>query len=186
MARKYAALAFALAVAPSMSGFAIGQEVRQPPSIEYQAEVVREMTNSTGGQAVLRRGWWYPEFANQGFGYDKIFHKHGITNTDVVAGTVAQPDDVINEGGGRYVHLRTLIEVTCDSVGCVDTDSTIIRIVIDYSPWNAAPQYGQLGVNTAYCQEEPAVVRCDSWVNELGTAPASTRNADPVVMAEWA
>lgn len=121
LSARATALLVATGLCLALSGVAEAAESNDPPSIEYQGFVVREMTNSAGGLTLLRR--------------------------------------------------------ECDSLGCRDTDFTIIRMVIDYGPWFLAPQYGQLGVLTAYCEEIPRVVRCDPWVNDLGAERSGVQGA---------
>lgn len=58
-----------------------------PPDPSYPVnDVIAEATDLDGNHVVLRRGYYD---GKRGFGWDKIFHKHGITNpnafTDLIA-----------------------------------------------------------------------------------------------------
>lgn len=52
-----------------------------PPDPSYPVnDVIAEATDLDGNHVVLRRGYYD---GKRGFGWDKIFHKHGITNPSV-------------------------------------------------------------------------------------------------------
>lgn len=138
-----------------------------PPPVDYQAEVVATMPNSVGDPVLYRRGWWYAETPNKGFGFDKVFHKHNITNDDVVRYVVGGPIKVENAGNGRWIHWGSFDRRDCGLTGCTVLETVGVKVVIDYSNWGLAPERGMLGINTAYCE---GYVRCPDWVN--ATAPA--------------
>lgn len=150
-------------------GTAVAQ--RPPPSVGYQAHPVEHFVNPTGGEVLYRRGWWYAEQPNNGFGLDKVYHKHGITNNRVVELPVRYPKKMEDAGGGRYVHEGDFVLKECNLSGCTEKDRRTVRVVIDYAPWSIAPERGHLGINTAYCVGD---LVCPGWVNSV--SPATTRD----------
>jgi len=71
----------------------------------------------------------------------------------------------------------------CDVNGdCTVIDQEIVRVVIDYAPWGAAPGRGQLGINTEYCEGK---TQCPDWLNDLNASRSNTGdgNTDVVYVA---
>lgn len=64
------------------------------PPISYQQTVVATLTNSVGDTVPLRRGYWLASSPSSGFGWDKVYHKHRITNIGVIRYIVRNPDKV--------------------------------------------------------------------------------------------
>ena len=111
---------------------------RPPPSIDYQAYVVERFTNSAGGEVLYRRGWWYSDQPDRGFGFDKVYHKHNVGDNQIVGEVVQKPGNVDEVGGGRWVHQGLWQRRQCDVNGdCTVIDQEIVRVVIDYAPWGA-------------------------------------------------
>ena len=138
---------------------------RPPPSVDYQAQVVETFKSSAGGDVLYRRGWWYTERSNEGFGFDKVYHKHNIEDNQIVDAVVRNPGTTEDVGGGRWVHTGVWQWRQCDVNGnCTVKDQRTVRVVIDYAPWGLAPERGQLGINTAYCQGD---LQCPEWINQL-------------------
>lgn len=158
---------------------AADEPLKPPPSFDYQAEVVETFENSAGDPVVLRRGWWYEERPNKGFGFDKIFHKHGITNTAVIASLLKHPESVRELGPGRYNHVKTAKFISCSfEYGCLTLKEVSVILAVSYHDFYG---YGQFGVVTAYCDGYPYPEKCPSWINssteyglrELGYLTAS-------------
>lgn len=124
------------------------------PPISYQQDVVARLENSAGGVVLLRRGWQLG--GSSGFGFDKIFHKHGITNTQIVRAVVRYPQDVRRETPTRWVHEKQALLIGLGGV----SQTLSVRVVIEYGGWTGP---GQHGVVTAYCVGIRG--RCPEWVN---------------------
>lgn len=168
MLRKVLVLAVAslvLSAGAATAAAGAATPYRPPPPVDYQAQVVATF-NSSVGEVLYRRGWWYAETANQGFGFDKIYHKHNIKDKNIVGAVVQNPGTTSDEGGGRYVYTGAWQWRQCDVDGnCVVKDQRTVRVVVDYAPWSLAPARGMLGINTAYCQGD---LQCPEWINQLG------------------
>lgn len=125
-----------------------------PPPISYQQEVVARLENSAGGIVLFRRGWHLG--GSSGFGFDKIFHKHGITNKEIVRAVVRYPQIVRRETATRWVHEKQALLIGIGGV----SQTLLVRVVIEYGGWMGP---GQHGVVTAYCVGIRG--RCPDWVN---------------------
>ncbi|WP_433276703.1 hypothetical protein ACQPZA_35280 [Pseudonocardia xinjiangensis] len=132
------------------------------PPIPAQAEVVRTFKNGLGEDVVLRRGYWSGDNPNGGFGYEKILNKHRITNLDVVASIVRNPDYVTRQSNGRFAHSSIARLFRCDGSGCIETSSVRVLVIIDYHAWTGP---GQFGVVTAYCENRDNAWACPDYVN---------------------
>ena len=134
-----------------------GQAYAAPP-ISYQEVVVRKLVNSSGGEVVYRQGYYLG--GSKGFGRDKVHNKHGITNDNIVAAVVREPQeafqDDVDNFPGRWVHRREALLVGLTGV----SDRVMVRVIIEYHGWTGP---GQHGVVTAYCEGYPG--KCPDWVN---------------------
>jgi hypothetical protein len=114
----------------------------KPPPISHQEVVIDQFTNPGGGPVLYRQGWHAG--GSTGFGYDKIVHKHGITNNEIIRAVVQFPHTTRQEGVTRWVHEKEALLIGLTGVN----QSLMVRVVIEYGTW-AGP--GQMGVVTAYC-----------------------------------
>lgn len=170
-----AAIAIGAVFCAGISGVAEADD-QPPPSVDYQAQVVETFKNSVGGDVLYRRGWWYTERPNDGFGFDKVYHKHNIKDNQIVGAVVRNPGTTEDAGGGRWVHTGVWQWRQCDVNGnCVVKDQRTVRVVIDYAPWGLAPDRGQLGINTAYCQGD---LQCPEWINQLSARNIASGSTD--------
>lgn len=145
------------------AGPAGAQDRPPPPPFDYQAEVVDTFANSDGDPVALRRGWWFADRPNKGFGYDKIVHKHGITNTSVIESLLRYPETVRELGPGRYNHIKVAKFISCSfEYGCLTLREVDVVLAVSYQDFRG---YGQLGVVTAYCDGFPYPQKCPSWIN---------------------
>lgn len=131
------------------------------PSISTQQQIVATFRNTLDESVVLRRGFWSSANPNSGFGYEKIVGKHRITNLGVIRQILAHPDAVTPQGGGRYAHDSRSRRFVCRP-GCVEVQSVVVRVVIDYHGWSGP---GQFGVVTAYCLNPDKAWACPAYVN---------------------
>ncbi len=145
---------------------------RPAPPVSYQAHVRKIFKNSVGGDVFYRRGYWYAETPDAGFGYDKVFWKHNIKNDQVVAAVVRAPMEVINKGNNRWNHRGEFLRRVCKLSGCTVAERVRVLVAIDYNPFRLAPKSGMLGVVTAFCEFGKDRPRCPEWVNQVFGGPA--------------
>lgn len=145
---------------------------RPDPPMSYQAYVRKVFKNSVGGPVFYRRGFWYAERPDSGFGYDKVFWKHNIKNDQVVAAVVTGPMQVKNQGLGRWAHRGEFARRVCKLSGCTVFERVWVRVGIDYNPFWGAPKSGMTGVVTAFCEFGKTRPRCPGWINQVFGGPA--------------
>lgn len=149
-----------------------------PPSISYQAEVVDNFTNSNLDPVRYRRGWWLQESPNKGFGFDKAYWKHALSNNAVVHSAVRHPDSVRHLGGQRWNHTKSALLMQCsyDQIPkCLPDRRVSVLVSIGYNNFHG---YGQQGIVTAFCE---GYTECPNWVNRT----ASGGSTDNLVYYEW-
>ena len=145
---------------------------RPKPPVSYQAYVRKVFTNSVGDPVFYRRGYWYAETPNEGFGFDKVFWKHNIKNDQVVAAVVNGPMRVINLGNNRWNHRGEFDRRVCKLSGCTVIERVRVLVAIDYNPFKLAPKSGMFGVVTAFCEFRKDRPRCPEWINQVFGGPA--------------
>lgn len=159
---------FALSVVAALVfGVPSAADAQAPPPFEYQREVLRTIDDGGGRDVLLRRGWWLG--GNSGFGWDKIYHKHKITNMNLVEKIIKNPDGGELQGTAR-VYRGFAQRFRCDISGrCTEVERIPLKAVVDFR--NDPNMLGQKGVITAHCTHGP--VECPSWVNDVrNVAPA--------------
>lgn len=139
---------------PTLALLSLPAPAAAPPPINYQQQIVASFTNPTGGSVLYRRGWHGG--GSTGFGYDKVVHKHGITNNQIVRAAVRYPQVVRQETTSRWVHEKQALLMGFGGV----SQTVIVRVVIEYHGWQGP---GQMGVVTAYCVGIRG--KCPEWVN---------------------
>ena len=117
-------------------------------------DVIAEATDLDGNHVVLRRGYYD---GKKGFGWDKIFHKHGITNPNVLEDLISHSRPVSNKDG-ELIYTVVVNRAHCASklgglyTSCEDTGESLeMNIVVDITKnrWDV-PDGGQKGVITMY------------------------------------
>jgi len=150
-----------------------------PPSIDYQAAVLRQVNDNHGRQVLLRRGY-YDAAVNQGFGYDKMDKKHNLSDAGVALAVVNNPgqsgiqhgpdsddDAAAGSAGDRwwYRGVWQHRQCTADHRECTGPlEQIVVRVIVEFEPWASAPQHGEIGLITAYCE---GMTRCPDWINHL-------------------
>lgn len=151
-----------------------------PPSPSYPInEVVAEATDLDGNDVVLRRGY-YDERTQQGFGWDKAFWRHHVTNPNVFKDLISHSRPISNKDG-TLVYEVPINRVHCTPgplgiADCEDTgESLTMRIVVNINEGRAGiPDGGQKGVVSMYplaggsgvVEVEPGWTLCPPWVNK--------------------
>jgi len=171
--RRRMPLALALAIAALSVAGGGTAAAQAPPPASYQAEVVDVCRNTLGEPVNFRRGWWFAQNDRQGFGFDKIYYKHGIQNREIVCRAVRQPTKVEGpfpgSNGGGWAHERIFGEFDCrrGRPGCALVRSIVVRVIINYHGWSLQPDQQQ-GIVTAYCKYADKRPRCPAWINNRG------------------
>lgn len=166
--RRRAPIAVALATAVLCGAGPEVAAAAPPPPVSYQEYVVQVCKNTLNENVYFRRGWWFTDQPNAGFGFDKIYHKHNIRVRDRICRTVREPTKVEPAGGpGGWAHERIFGEFDCrrGRPGCALVRSVVIRVIINYHGWFGP---GQQGIVTAYCKYLDKRPRCDEWINHPG------------------
>lgn len=138
----------------------------QAPSYEYQRQVVATFYDGHGREVLLRRGWWV---GGRGFGWDKIYHKHKITNLNLIKKIIKNPNGGTVSGTAReYRGLAQRFQ--CDMSGrCTEMERIELKAVVEFRI--DSNMQGQKGVITAYCNFGGPV--CPNWVNNVANVAPS-------------
>lgn len=148
-----------------------------PPDPSYPVNnVIAEATDLDGNHVVLRRGYYD---GKQGFGWDKIFHKHGITNPNVFKDLISHSRPTSNKNG-RLEYKVEVDRTRCSQLfgpiyDCEDTGERLeMMIVVDTTENRVGvPDGGQKGVITMYplpggdgvVQVQPGWTMAPPWVS---------------------
>lgn len=147
----------------------------KPPGDWYPTnEVIREATDLDGNHVVLRRGYYD---GKRGFGFDKMFWRHGITNPEVFVDLISHSRPIRNKDN-ELIYEVPIVRTHCSTGifgGCQDTNERLtMRIVVDTATGRAGvPDGGQKGVITMYpiaggsgvTEPQPDVTVAPNWVN---------------------
>jgi hypothetical protein len=126
-----------------------------PPDPSYPMnDVIAEATDLDGNHVVLRRGY-YNAATKEGFGWDKIYWKHGLINSNVFKDLITHSRPKENQGG-TLVYEVPINKVHCTSgflglPSCTETgESLTMKIVANTNPSYDVPGGGQKGVITMF------------------------------------
>lgn len=121
-----------------------------PPTGSYPVnEVIAEATDLDGNHVVLRRGY-YDERTQQGFGWDKAFWRHHVTNPNVFKDLISHSRPISNNDG-TLVYEVPINRVHCTRgplgiADCEDTgESLTMRIVVNINEGRAGIPDGGRG-----------------------------------------
>ena len=126
-----------------------------PPDPSYPVnDVIAEATDLDGNHVVLRRGY-YNAARDRGFGWDKIYWKHGLINPNVFKDLISHSRPKENQGG-TLVYEVPINKAHCTSgflglPSCDDTgESLTMKIVVNTNPSHDVPGGEQKGVITMF------------------------------------
>lgn len=117
-------------------------------------DVIAEATDLDGNHVLLRRGYYD---GKKGFGWDKINHKHGVTNPNVFKDLISHSRPISNKDG-ELIYQVPINRARCTSqlgglyTSCGDTgESLTMMVVVDTTEkrWDV-PDGGQKGVITMF------------------------------------
>lgn len=125
------------------------------PSPPYPInDVIAEATDLDGNHVVMRRGY-YDAATKKGFGWDKVYWRHGVVNPNVFKDLISHSRPVKNDGG-TLVYDVPINRAHCTSgplglISCDDTgESVTMRIVVNTNGNADIPDGGQKGLITMY------------------------------------
>jgi hypothetical protein len=134
---------------------AVDYKTAPPPDPSYPVnDVIAEATDLDGNHVVLRRGY-YSAATDKGFGWDKIYWKHGLINPNVFTDLISHSRP-IEKQGGSLVYEVPINKAHCTSgflglPSCTDTgESLTMRIVANTNASYDVPDGGQKGVITMF------------------------------------
>lgn len=126
-----------------------------PPTPPYPVnDVIAEATDLDGNHIVMRRGY-YDAVTRKGFGWDKIYWRHGVVNPGVFSDLISHSRPIADEGG-TLIYEVPINKTHCTSgflglPDCEDTgESLTMRIVVNTNPSIDVPGGGQKGLITMY------------------------------------
>ncbi len=115
-----------------------------PPDPSYPVnDVIADATDLDGNHVVLSRGY-YNAATDKGFGWDKIYWKHGLINPNVFKDLISHSRPIENQGGS-LVYEVPINKTHCTSgflglPSCTDTgESLTMRIVANTIPATTYP-----------------------------------------------
>lgn len=156
----------------------------QPPPGYDTAQVLRTVETLVG-QVPVRRGFWDPDVVNrksgkdgEGFGYDKAFNRHRVTDMNMIAFVLRSTNIGVNDDpdfdeGNDFV--RNIRAVDCrgpvDNIPeiCEEDELDIVAAVNleDRDLYFDWPAGDPVGLQTVFCEGYDADVdfKCPPWVN---------------------
>lgn len=132
-----------------------------PPPPGYPTNEIFGVVSTPPGTVYVRRGF-YDGDADQGFGFDKVYHKHNITSMDAIRFVLNTPKYVAE--GRQWKYTAYAYEWLCDSSGCELVQQIEVRGIWEptsFDTYYGWPVGGQLGLMTMYCI---GYIRCPNWV----------------------
>ncbi len=133
-------------------------------------EILMAPHDQFGDEVPLRRGYYDPA-TNSGFGFDKMFHKHGITNPNVFDDIIRHtpPTYQIDPESGqmRRIYRTQIQRWRCGSflgipTSCRNTGESVwIRAVVDVE--DEKPDGRPQGLITMYCEKGGSGVTLNQW-----------------------
>ena len=117
----------------------------------------------TGYSYPIRRGF-YDNVSNKGFGFDKIYHKHGIKSIGAIQFVFRSPQLAYQGPDVQYTAYANKLKCNAQHTKCTVVESyKVLGIATkNYAKdWHTMPVNGVLGVKTVYCV---GPTLCPSWV----------------------
>ncbi len=126
-------------------------------------QVLWQWKDSLGTPFVLRRGY-YNAATDRGFGFDKVYWKHNLTERAVMA-TTKWPRIRTHIGGTTWNYDTDVLRVRCSGWGpwrtCKVVEKKVVRAGHDFRKNHAGADAKAFGIVTAFCL---GTVRCPDWV----------------------
>jgi len=164
-------LALGLPPAPAIGALAAAGP---PPPGYPTAEKVRPVWRDADARRVVLRRGFYDHVTGRGFGWDKLYHRHNITNTNLVKFVTKEPSGGEPQGTARVYHAWSHY-VECGRVVCTIKDRTQVRMVVEYgkrATIGGWPAGNPVGVLTGYCVDPRYNPKCPWWVSDSRFIPS--------------
>ncbi len=136
-----------------------------PPPKGYPTSLVQcSFTDpATGVKMITRRGF-YDSTADQGFGWDKAWNKHGINSCAAIQ-FVLRSDEVYSTSVGKdTVNMEAWAE---EEVNDKVVQEILVTAAYEFGNWPTYfgwPAGNPLGLMTIYCSNSDQSARCPTWV----------------------
>lgn len=144
-----------------MAGTVSAPAQAAPPPPGYPSNEVMGYGQGSAANYPIRRGF-YDADANQGFGLDKAWWKHGIYSVGAISWAMGGTERWWE--GTDFLTRVYANKITCDSWGCQVEASQPVKTVAgtqSVTTYYSQPVYGQLGLKTIYCE---GYIVCPWWV----------------------
>lgn len=140
-----------------------------PPPADYPTSSIKAtVVDVTGISIPIRTGFWDstagPRGEGQGWGFDKAFNYHNITDVEAMRFVLQSPQKV--QQGLQATYTAYANENICDVDSCTAINVIEVRGVYDSQApdlYYGYPTGGQIGLLTMYCVQG-GQVRCPDWV----------------------
>ena len=165
MRRSTLRLAVALIAATLLIAPARTAEANPPPPGYPTSKVKTTAYNRTLGPIPIRQGFWDAK-VDQGFGFDKAYHKHNLYTVSAQKRIMLSPT-ILKQANGNY-----RLTLYAGRYRCSGSTSKLVdrRTVLgihngrSYSKYHGWPVHGILGMSTAYCRNPDKDPKCPNWV----------------------
>jgi len=155
-----ALMAAALLLAPVRTAAA------HPPPPGYPTGKVKTTAfNATLGPIPVRQGYFDAD-ANQGFGFDKAYHKHNLYTLSAQKRIMLSPT-ISKQSNGNYRLTLYAGRYRCSGSTCTLVDKRTVLGIHDgrsYKVYRGWPVGGIMGMKTAYCKNPDRSWKCPNWV----------------------
>lgn len=150
-----------------------------PLAAEAASATVLRGWKDAGGRSVFVRSGTYN--GSVGFGMAKIQQRHKIYSIDSVVFVTSNPNGGVKEGDDRRYDAYANKKV-CSNGTCTYTESVPVRVIMSNvyaSTYYGVVLNGAIGIKTAYCTTDAALLDCPSWVDQALAGVASRTTGEP-------
>jgi hypothetical protein len=152
---------------------ALDSPLQPPPGPSYPVnDVIAEATDLDGNHVILRRGYFD---GKRGFGWDKIYHKHGVTNPNVFSDLISHSRPIKSEDGELVYRVR-INRARCASklgglvVSCEDTGESLEMMIVVDTTEKRADVSNEVRTASSPCTHSRAAA-ASSRCNRIGQWP---------------
>lgn len=155
-----------------------------PLAAEAASATILRAWSDAGGRSVFVRSGTYN--GSVGFGMAKVQQRHKINSIASLVFVTKNPNGGVKEGDDRRYNAYANKKICSDGT-CTYTESVPVRAIM--SNIYASTYYGVLikgaiGIKTAYCTTDAALLDCPSWVDQA-LAGVASRTAGEQSETAW-
>ncbi|MBF0807627.1 hypothetical protein E4U03_03215 [Rothia nasimurium] len=153
----------ALIVTPAPSLAAEGYDITEP--------LATIKNPNAPGEFPIRRGYYDAE-TDRGFGFDKAYHKHGLTSLEAIKKVSVSPQ---SEWQGDTLVAKAYVgKYTCNVLTCnLEEQREVKAIFTTATRHHDLELDSQLGMITIYCENPDKAPRCPEWVQDSILRPGT-------------